>query len=224
MYPHMIRLLLIIRKVLTFIILYLLTSKVVIGQKENNTKMYIGGAFSFNSYVFSQNEIEVYPNAKFNLDIIASILFDCSNRFFIKSGINYTYFRSPFINNISTYDEFIQIPVLIPFLRVKEIGERDNLFLSIGPQISILARQGHANIGDKNYQIIPSTFGGFYKFGIISEFALYSRKNNKFVHSYGLKFSMDLKPLYIKSNSSLKINNKYVTSGIFYNINMISKR
>ena len=68
MYPHMIRLLLIIRKVLTFIILYLLTSKVVIGQKENNTKMYIGGAFSFNSYVFSQNEIEVYPNAKFNLD------------------------------------------------------------------------------------------------------------------------------------------------------------
>lgn len=219
----MIRLVSFTTKVLTFVILYLLTTKVVIGQSENITKIYIGGSFGFNGYGLSQNEIEVKPYAKFNLDLGATILFDFSNKYFIKSGVNFTYYRSPFISNISTYDELIQIPVLFPVFRVKEINESDNLILSIGTQISILARQGIANIGDNNYQILPSSFGGFYKFGILSEFAIYSRKNNKFVHSYGLKFSMDLEPLYIKSKSSLKINNTYVTGGIFYNINRKSR-
>jgi hypothetical protein len=213
-----------LKKIVMFLILCVSTPKIVFSQNDtNNTKVYFGGSLGVSKYALAQNEVPVNPYFNSTLDIGASVLFEFTNSFFMKTGVSYTYYRSPFINNVSVYDEFLQIPVLLPCLRMKDFNEKGNLILTMGTQISILSRQGQANTNDVNYQILPSTFGGFYKFGVVSEIAIYNRKD-KVIHSYGLKFSMDLPSLYIKSNNNLILHNNYVTGSIFYNFNATKSR
>jgi hypothetical protein len=188
------------------------------GQKDSSTSIYLGGALALSRYtVVEQNDVPVSPYYRTNSEFGIESIFDCRNNLTVKTGFYYTYYRSPFADNISTYDEFIQFPVLFSFLRHK-INQDNRIVLLIGPQLSILSRHGIARTGDINYQIDNSSFGGFYKFGIVFEAGLMSN-SNKILNSFGLKLQSDLPALTIKSNDKLLINDNFISLGIYYSFN-----
>lgn len=190
---------------------------VAFGQTDTGTSVYLGGSLGLSRYTFVQNEIAVSPYYRTNTEVGLTSLIYFNNKLFTKTGLFYTYYRSPFVNNSSTYDEFIQIPILIPFLTLNHLN------LLIGPQLSVITRQGLANYGDDNYQMINSSFGGLYKFGIVFETNLI-RSNDKFLNSIGVKFQIDISALTIKTNNNLSINDDFISGGVFFNLNKKASR
>lgn len=195
---------------------------VAFGQNDTSTIVYLGGSLGFSKYTVVQNEIAVSPFYRTNAETGIVGVLNFKDRFLGKTGIFYTYYRSPFINNISTYNEFIQIPITVSFLNI-DIGSRKQINLLIGPQFSILTRYGSANQGKDNYEINKSSFGNLYKFGVVFEAGFFNT-NASFLNSIGLKFQMDIPSLTIMSKKPMIINDNFISGGIYYNLNKKASR
>ena len=188
--------------------------------QENNTKTsyFFGGNIGLTGYTISQEKIPVNPFFKLSPDVGINGIVVFRNDFFIKTGISYTYFRSPFTGGESTYDELIQVSALFPFYKPNLANNKNNLILSIGPLFSILANQSIAKNQDVFYTKSNEPFGGYLKFGIVSEIAIYTSRV-KYLNSYGFRFTVDLAPLTVKNNSAIVTQKGYITGTIFMNLN-----
>jgi len=191
------------------------------GQSDTITTVYLGGSIGISRYTVGQDDISVSPYYRTNSEIGIVSIINFKDKLLSKTGLFYNYFRSPFENNVSTYNEFIQLPILVSFLNI-DISHRKQLNLLIGPQVSILTRYGLANFGDDNYAMINS-MGGFYKTGIVFEASCFGEIQS-LLNSFGLKFQLDIPALTIKSNDQLIINDNFISGGIYYNLNKKSSR
>ena len=192
---------------------------VVFGQSDTSTTIYLGGSLGFSAYTVTvaQNEIPVTPFYQTNAEAGIVGVLNFKDKFLSKTGIFFTYYRSPFVNNISTYNEFIQIPIIFSFLNT-DLGARKQINLLIGPQISILTRYGVAKQGEDNYEINKSSFGDLYKFGVVAEAGFFNT-NASFLNSFGLKCQMDIPALTIMSKEQMVVHDNFVSVGIYYNLN-----
>lgn len=207
-----------IKLVVYLVTIVTLISSQAFGQSDTNVnKIYIGGAFGLSKYTVVQSNVPTSPFSNNNAEVGAVGIIDFKNKVLFKTGLFYSYFRSPFINDVSTYDEFLQLPVLFSFLRHKPQSSQQ-LDLLIGPQLSILTRQGLAEQGQDYYHIDNSLFGGFYKVGLVFELS-FNNYNNKMLNSLGLKFQLDIPALTIKQNNGHVINDNFISGGIYYNLN-----
>ncbi len=191
-------------------------ANVVFGQSDTCTT-YLGGSLGFSAYTVAQNEIPVTPFYQTNAEAGIVGVLNFKDKFLSKTGIFFTSYRSPFVNNISTYNEFIQIPIIFSFLNI-DLGSRKQINLLIGPQISILTRYGVAKQGEDNYEINKSSFGDLYKFGVVTEAGFFNT-NASFLNSFGLKFQMDIPALTIMSKEQMVVHDNFVSVGIYYNLN-----
>lgn len=190
-------------------------------QSDSITTVYLGGSIGVATYTVNQDDISVSPYYRTNSEIGIVGVFNFNNKLFSKTGLFYNNFRSPFVNNVSTYNEFLQVPMLISFIEIN-INDRKHLNLLIGPQVSVLTRYGSANFGDDSYMMINS-LGGFYKIGATFEASWFS-ENNSFLNSFGLKLQLDIPSLTIKSNDQLIVNDNFISGGIYYNLNKKSSK
>lgn len=144
---------------------------------------------------------------------------------FLKTGINYTFYKSPFKGESSYYDEYIQIPLVFSIAKLREFKHRNDVYMTFGPQISIQSRQGIAERGDKYYNFDESHFGGAIKFGLTGEIAFYQRMTN-YAHAGGLRLSTDIPKLVIRTQDNLTIYDQYITATLFYSLSKrsVSKR
>ena len=193
-------------------------SESVFSQEKNNIGISVGGYLGISAYSTAETSTKVNPFLKSNASVGFVGIFDFSNTFFIQTGVSYTYFKSPFVDNISSFDELIQVPILFSFLRPKLTNSKNSMVISAGPLFSVLAAQGQANIQDEYYTAKDGMFGGLYKFGVITEIAIYSPRI-KYLNSYGFKFALDIPALTLRSNSNVIVHDNYITGTFFLNIN-----
>lgn len=184
-------------------------------QDSSNTRFYLGGTFGAANYTIQENTIPVTQYRKSNVYIGLNGTFYFKNDFFVKSGIYVTGFKSPFKDSLSTYDEFLQIPILMPLIS-QNLG-KGSAKITFGPEISILMRQGSAKINEESYEIQSNVFGDFMKFGISSEIAFYLN-NEKSFQSFGFRVSADFASIRMGSND-LVIDNAYTSLSLFVNLN-----
>ena len=136
---------------------------------------------------------------------------------FWKTGISYTFYKSPFKNGMSYYDEYIQIPFVFSIAKCREFKHNTDLYMTFGPQVSIQTRQGRAQRNDRYYNFDESHFGGAIKFGLTGEFALYQTMVN-YAHSGGLRLSTDIPKLLIRTQDNWMVYDQYITATLFYSI------
>lgn len=55
---------------------------------------------------------------------------------FWKTGVNYTFFRSPYENDISYYDEYLRVPFFFSVSKLREFKHNNDLYLTLGPQVN----------------------------------------------------------------------------------------
>lgn len=199
----------------------LLFSHAVLAQDTLKARtFYIGGTFGISTYTTTQKEIPVTPKNGSSAEVGFTALFPWQNGGFVEVGLEYTYYRSAFENDTSYYDSYLQIPVIFRIADLATFSPNSRLVLSLGPRFSLLAEQGRAGAGDKNYEMDRSAFGGVYKTGVVGELAVYCGPKNNRIHSFGFRFSSDLSGWSARLGSeNLVINDHYLNGTLFYNIN-----
>tara|TARA_R110002050_G_C8944901_1_gene512903 strand:+ start:831 stop:1478 length:648 start_codon:yes stop_codon:yes gene_type:complete len=205
-------------RILILLIAFPVFSGDAFAQEENKILLNVGGEIGISAYTVLEENVRVNSFFKSSANVEIVGLFEFSNVLWIKTGVGYTYYKSPVVNGQSAYDELIQIPILFSFLRPTLANSKNTLVLSAGPMFSVLAAQGLARVQDEFFLTKDGMFGGFYKFGLISEIAIYTPKV-KFLNSYGFKFSMDIPSLTIISNKNAIVHDNYITGTFFLNIN-----
>lgn len=204
-----------------FTIVFSITNLNAQKRVENNFGLHIAGS------VYQDFEPKVPVRAYFATNL--EVGFDFTHYYqqdrFFKTGISYTFYKSPFKNDLSYYDEYIQIPFVFSIAKLREFKHRNKVFMTFGPQISIQSRQGKAERGDKFYNFDESNFGGAIKFGLTGEIALY-QKMTKYAHAGGLRLSTDIPKLVIRTQDNLTVYDQYITATLFYSISKrsLSKR
>lgn len=209
------------RSVLLALACSLLFSHAGLAQDSLKThSFHLGGTFGISTYMTTQKEIPVAPKNGTSAEVGFAALFPWKNGGFVKVGLEYTYYRSAFENDTSYYDGYIQVPVIFRIADLATFSHNSRLVLSLGPRFSLLAEQGRAGAGDKNYEMDKSSFGGVYKTGIVSELAVYCGPKNNRIHSFGLRCSSDLTGWSARLGSeNLVIKDHYLNGTLFYNIN-----
>ncbi len=190
------------------------------GQNDTTPTMYIGISVGLSAYTVQpgNNEIPVSSDYRINSEAGITGVFDLNNTYLIKTGLFYTYYRSPSVNNGSSYEEFLQLPFSFGF---SVNTKRDKkLYVLAGPQISALIRRGTAQSGDDHYTMTNASFGEVYKLGIAVEAAF--MRHGKFMNLFGFRGQMDIPGLVFNSNSADA--NSYISVGLFYNLNKKIRR
>lgn len=180
---------------------------------QNDTNRILFGAFLGKSLItYGYQGIPVNPYFSNSVETGISLVIPISN-FNIKSGVEFTYFRSPLLNNNNYYEEFLQVPIL--FNLAGNIQHSKFSFF-IGPEASLLIRQGIASPNDQFYTFTSETFGKYYKIGMTSEitYNLWDANNN--LHSFGLRFYQDIPNLF--SNNTITKIDRYITGTLYYSV------
>lgn len=175
-----------------------------------------GGSFGISSYTFQNNTVPVHLTHGTSFEGGLTWLYPVGKQSFIKLGIEVTDYRSPFDQDTSYYDLWLQLPVLFRVADLARLGPHSRLVLSGGPRFSFLMQQGVAGINDDHYQIRSSYFG-IYKTGIAAEFALYNRIKSGDVQSFGIRGSADLPGWSARLGpEDLVIKDQYTNLTLFY--------
>jgi hypothetical protein len=119
-----------------------------------------GVSFGISSYTFQTNEVPVHPTHGTSFEGGLNWLFPIGRQSFIKLGMEFTDYRSPFAHDTSYYDFWFQLPVLFRIGDLARFGPHSRLVLSGGPRFSFLIQQGVAGINDENYHMRSSLFRG----------------------------------------------------------------
>lgn len=176
-----------------------------------------GVSLGISSYSFQNKEVPVHPTHGTSFEGGVNWLFPMGKQGFIKLGMEFTDYRSPFNNDTSYYDIWYQFPVLFRIDDLARFGPHSRLVLSLGPRFSFLMEQGVAGISDEHYAMRSSSFFGIYKTGIASELAVYNRLSSGDVQSFGIRGSADLPGWSARLGSDeLVIKDQYVNLTLFY--------
>jgi hypothetical protein len=174
-------------------------------------------SFGISSYTFQTNEVPVHPTHGTSFEGGLNWLFPIGRQSFIKLGMEFTDYRSPFAKDTSYYDFWFQLPVLFRIGDLARFGPHSRLVLSGGPRFSFLIQQGVAGINDENYHMRSSSFFGVYKTGLAAEIAVYDRMKSGQVQNFGIRTSADIHGWAARLGSDdLVIKDQYSNVTLFY--------
>lgn len=181
--------------------------------KENDFGFHLGAS------VYQDFEIKIPAHYYFgtNLEFGLDWIHYYKNDKFWKTGISYSFFRSPYENDRSYYDEYLKIPLLFSIGKLRSFKRNNDLYFTLGPEISILSRQGKINTGEYFYNMDGSQFGSAIKFGFSFELALYQQMI-RHTHAGGLRFNFDIPYANYKAKKDLFLYDQYITATLFYSI------
>lgn len=185
--------------------------------KESNYGFHFGA--SVYQDIESKMPVKSYfgTNIEFAFDYIKYLK---SGRF-IKTGINYTFYKSPFRNDIRYYDEYLQLPFLFSIREMREFSHKNSLYITFGPLVSFRTRQGIAHRNDRYFNFDQSQMFSAIKFSFIGELAFYQRMA-KHSHSGGVRVTVDIPKAYARLKGNTPVFDQYVTGTLFYNLNVRS--
>lgn len=206
------------RRFLQFSVFSILLLSTVYGKaqfyKERNIGFHLGAGVYQD--IESKMPVKSYfgTNIEFGFDYIKYF----KSGKFIKTGVNYTFYKSPYKNEIKYYDEYLQLPLLFSIGEMREFKHKNSLFLTFGPLVSFRTRQGVANRNDQYFDFSKSKMFSAIKFSFIGELAFYQRLAKR-SHSGGLRVTVDVPKAYARFQGSTPVFDQYVTGTLFYNLN-----
>ena len=184
----------------------------------NTVSTYFGGLIGISSYTLLEPSVPVQPFRGTSAEVGFSVTFLWANDFAIRTGLEYTYFRSPFVEDTSRFQSFIQVPIVFQGFELARITDRTRILLSGGPKLSLLAQYGLAGAGDSNYNLVGNSFGQGFKTSLIGEIALFHRSVGVF-NSFGIRISQDL-PGWSISQADFRVDDRVSMGTLFMNFNI----
>ena len=130
-----------------------------------------------------------FHNANFNGGL--TLLVGDIEDFTFKTGLEFNFFRSPYLSDTSYYEEFITIPFLFQVESSFRKGDNKYFTIHIGPAVSLPTRNGYAGALDTHYNTDDFGFLDYAKISGLAEFTLYSKHNSGF-NAFGLRLSADI--------------------------------
>ena len=205
----------------SFLFLFIVThSALLYSQVEtspgNENPGYIGFFLAPGFYTTNSDNVKVDPYYGINLESGIGLMLTPRNFKLIKADLSYNYFRSPFVNNVSSYEEFLNLSLAFGTFDFSITSDR-SFRLLFGPRLSMLTRQGTARVGNDIYDMKTGRLGAYYKIGLNAEVSLFS-EHPDFLSAFGLRMSVDISAFMIKDIEDLMVNDNYISIGIFYSL------
>lgn len=198
--------------------LYLLLVPLFAYSQLDTNRLMVGGLLGYSRVTYNFQNVPVNPFFSNSAETGFSLVIPVSN-FNIKSGLGVTFFRSPLVENNLFYEEFLRLPVLI---NVAGNIQKRKISFFIGPEFSLLLRQGVASINDSFYNFPSETFGNYMKIGISSDISYNIRDNRNNLHLFGVKFYQDIPSFIVENRSGVTILDRYITGTIYYSFFLYS--
>jgi hypothetical protein len=200
----------------------------VLPAQDNSGKpqIYLGGTIGISSYFERGDGVRVGgPERREGAEIGFNLMYVWPNNFFIKTGVEYTYHQTPFMNDTSIYESFTQIPVFFGGADLWRFSDRTKLTVAAGPRVSVLAERGIAGTEDRTYSMQQNVWGRGFKLGVIGEIAVYHRVSERVLNAYGLRVQNDL-PGWSGSigENGIKPVDRFMMGSFFINVNFLPKK
>ncbi|TAK49259.1 MAG: hypothetical protein EPO28_00890 [Saprospiraceae bacterium] len=195
---------------------------------NKQSAFYWGGNIGITLYSYDRSGIATDEFYKANGEAGLSFLFPIKSKTLLRTGLEVSYKKSPYLNGISTYESFLDAPFLVSFLNIdcSESERTKSVNFLIGGNLSLLLEHGTAMEGDEVYELTENAFGNSLKLSLLSEISynLFPKNTSKVLQSLGMRFGKDFEGLVFEFDEKTKPIAKYFTTTLFYSLLFSSKK
>lgn len=207
---------------LTLLTCHLATSAFSQDDTSNHAAYYWGGNFGITLYSFDRSGLAIKEFYKVNGEAGFSFLLRAKSKTLKRTGLEVSYKKSPFLNGVSTYESFLDLPFMISFLNIdrSEHERARSINFLIGGKLSLLLEHGTGTKADEIYHLTKNAFGDYLKISLLSEvsYNVFPKKTGKSMQSFGMRFGKDFEDLVVEFDGTTKPVARYLTATLFYSL------
>lgn len=189
---------------------------------NNQRPVYWGGNIGITLYSFDKSGISTQEFYKLNGEAGLNFIIPINSKGFLKTGLEVSYKKSPFLDGISTFESFLDAPIMISVLNVDQSkNERKRTFnMLVGSKLALLLEHGTATKADEIYHLTEHATGDYIKLSLLSEisFNVFPKSGSKAFQTFGLRLGKDFEELVFKFDETTKPVAKYLTGTLFYSL------
>lgn len=195
---------------------------------NNRSPFYWGGNIGLALYSYDRSGLAIKEFYKINEEVGFNFLFSIKPKSFLRTGVEVSYKKSPFLDGISTYESFLDVPILFPFLNIDQSksDRSKSINFFIGAKLSLLLEYGTGTETDEIYHLTKNALGDYIKVSLLSEvsYNLHPKPNSRVFQSFGMRFGKDFEDLVIEFDKGTKPVARYLSATLFYSLFFSSKK